>query len=84
MKALRLAFALTFALDAASSAGAEPPPDTDQCSTSLMTLMPILTPISDYTSEDWRSGACAFCFGATGEQRPMLYERGIALDVSVT
>jgi porin len=49
-----------------------------------MTLMPILTPISDYTSDDWRSGACAFCFGAIGEQRQKLYERGIALDVSVT
>jgi porin len=82
MKALRLAFAL--ALGVVSSAGAEPPPDTDQGSTSLMTLMPILTPISDYTSDDWRSGACAFCFGAIGEQRQKLYERGIALDVSVT
>jgi porin len=84
MKALRLAFALMLALGVVSSAGAEPPPDTDQGSTSLMTLMPILTPISDYTSDDWRSGACAFCFGAIGEQRQKLYERGIALDVSVT
>ena len=82
MRALRLAFALT--QGAASSALAEPPPDTDQGSTSLMTLMPILTPISDYTSDDWRSGACAFCFGAIGEQRQKLYERGIALDISVT
>jgi porin len=82
MKALRLAFALTLAV--VSSAGAEPPPDADQGSTSLMTLMPILTPISDYTSDDWRSGACAFCFGAIGEQRQKFYERGIALDVSVT
>jgi porin len=49
-----------------------------------MTLMPILTPVSDYTSDDWRSGACAFCFGTIGEQRQKLYERGVALDVSVT
>jgi porin len=84
MKALHLAFALTLALGLVSSAGAEPPPDTDQGSTSLMTLMPIFTPISDYTSDDWRSGACAFCFGAIGEQRQKFYERGIALDVSVS
>ncbi len=84
MKALRLAFAVTLALGTVSNAGAEPPPKTDQGSTSMMTLMPILTPISDYTGDDWRSGACAFCFGAIGEQRQKLYERGIALDVSLT
>jgi porin len=76
--------ALALALLWGSSAGAEPPPDADRGSTSLMTLMPILTPISDYGGDDWRSGACAFCFGAIGEQREKLYERGIALDASVT
>jgi len=84
MRALPFVLSLTLALGVVSSVGAEPPPDTDQGSTSLMTLMPILTPISDYTSDDWRSGACAFCFGAIGEQRQKFYERGIALDVSVT
>jgi hypothetical protein len=64
MRALPFVLALTLALGSASIALAEPPPDTDQGSTSLMTLMPILTPISDYTSDDWRGGACAFCFGA--------------------
>jgi porin len=78
----RIALALT--LIWGSVAGAEPPPDTDRSSTSLMTLMPISTPISDYTSDDWRSGACAFCFGAIGERRQKLYEHGVALDVSVT
>jgi hypothetical protein len=84
MRAPRLAFAVTLALGAVSPAGAEPPPDTDRGSTSLMTLMPVLTPISDYSGDDWRSGACAFCFGEIGEQRQKLYEWGIALDVSVT
>jgi carbohydrate-selective porin OprB len=84
MRALRLAFAVTLALAAASPAGAERPPNTDQVSTSLMTLMPVLTPISDYGGDDWRSGACALCFGEIGEQRQKLYEHGVALDVSLT
>jgi len=82
MKALHLA--LLFGLFSAANAVAEPPPETEQASTSLMTLMPILTPVSDYTSDDWRRGACAFCFGTIGEQRQKLYEGGIALDASVT
>jgi hypothetical protein len=64
MGVLPFVLALTLALGSASIALAEPPSDMDQGSTSLMTLMPILTPISDYTSDDWRRGACAFCFGA--------------------
>jgi hypothetical protein len=68
----------------AVGAGAASPPDPAHDSTSLMTLMPILTPVSDYTSDDWWNGACAFCFGELGEQRQALYERGIAFDLSVT
>ncbi len=60
MRALPFVLALTLALGSASIALAELPPDTDQGSTALITLMPILTPISDYTSDDWRRGACAF------------------------
>jgi hypothetical protein len=75
MRALPFVLALTLALGVVSSAGAEPPPDADQGSTSLMTLMPILTPISDYTSDDWRTGACAFCFGACST----LLNRGVTL-----
>jgi porin len=76
--------AVAVALGAVSGARAEPTPDADQGGTSLMTVMPILTLISDYTADDWRKGACAFCFGEIGEQRQKLYERGIALDASVT
>jgi porin len=82
MNALLMALAMTVLM--AGGAGAEPPPDADRGSTSLMTLMPILTPISDYSGGDWRSGACALCFGAIGDRRQELYERGIALDVSLT
>jgi len=49
-----------------------------------MTLLPVLTPIQDYTSDDWWSGACALCFGAIGDKRQELYEHGFALDVDMT
>ena len=65
-------------------AAAETPPAETESSTSVMTLMPAATPISNYTGDDWLSGACFFCFGEIGEQRQKLYERGVALDVSVT
>ena len=52
MNRLRIALALAVALASAWSAGAEPPPDEPQGKISLMTLLPIITPVSNYTCED--------------------------------
>jgi len=81
---VRLALALILAGDptAVSAAETEAPPVPAKAS--LMTLQPSLTPISDYTGESPWSGACALCFGEIGDQRQKLYDRGVALDLSLT
>ena len=51
---------------------------------SLMTQVTQITPFSNYAAKDWRTAACATGYGAIGDKRQKLYERGIALDFAMT
>ncbi len=81
---LRFAIALAVASALAVTPGARAEEPPKQGKLSLMTAAPVLTPISDYAGENWWSGACALCFGPIGAERQKLYEKGVALDFSLT
>ncbi len=66
---------------AASAAGEGPESETQTGKLSLMTLVPDLTPVSDYRG-DLRDRAVLF--GDPGGYRQSLYEKGIALDFGLT
>lgn len=68
-----------------SATPTEPPAaQSSDSKLSLMTLLPDLTPVSDYRAQSWRDGACAFCFGDLGARRQELYEKGVAVDFGLS
>jgi porin len=73
---------LTLSIVSAGTVWAEEPEAAPQAGKlSLMTLLPDLTPVSDYRGDLWERPAL---FGDVAGHRQKLYEQGIALDLAVT